>query len=67
MRQSISFQRNRLSSIQQEKFAEPTLYLVVKSISDWIGHRNFLELFEAIQLASTLDIPLSDLFNQFKR
>ena len=67
MGQSVPLQRNWLGCIQKKKLVEPSLNLIVEGVSDRIGHGNLFEFFEAVQLAASFCISVSDFFNEFKR
>ena len=50
---AVSFQRNRLSRIEEEQVVEPSLDLVVQSITDGISHADFSKSLEGIELSAS--------------
>jgi hypothetical protein len=50
---AVSFQRNRLSRIEEQQVVQPSLDLIVQSITDGISHADFSKSLEGVKLSAS--------------
>ena len=67
MWQSVSLERDWLSRIETKQVIEPSLHLIVKCISDGIGHSELLESLKSSKLFTLLGVAfLSDFLDELE-